>query len=237
MGKLDPNGFLVTRRKSVLVPPSMCHHVLWDAVEGVTDGTTVQALMDILSSDVDFYGKLFGAPHLAEYLAEAPEDSIEIRLVEFRWAMARYAGRPSFSPEGDIDFSPDAVGIGHDPAQQGKEVGYVLDFTALTTLAKLPIRVNDLLEMEDNDGDSPRRVNSVLGRMPMKLIDVLAALMEEMSFNGSPAERSERITDMKNACEEAERDIASGKMKGYETLDLKDSLAKFRAKHGDGAKE
>jgi hypothetical protein len=241
MGRLLEKGFEVKFDredgvKTVVLPPGLCYATLWDPIDSV-DGAKFQLLFDILGSDVDFYGRLFGTRHLAAYLSEPPrkEDSMPIRYVEFRWQ----ADRSHFEgchPDGDLLIYLVANGVGsHDhEAFQGDpvaDVGYALDFVPLPSLVTFPVRICDVVECEEYGRGRTSNSKSVMGRMPVRLIDVLGALVEEASFHGSPEERDGRLEDLKGRSKQVEADIASGKINEYITLD------DFRVKLGLEEKE
>jgi hypothetical protein len=229
MGRLLANGFETTfycegGPKKVLLPPKDCHFALWDPIDSV-DGATVRVLMDILESDVEFYGHLFGTGHLADYLSEPSRGAGPFRHVEFKWA-----AEVSLYQEGleNFELYPTFTGVGRseDPKSQDadEDVDYALDFVPLPSLADLRIAVSDVVNVRVYGGKG-RREKLTLGRMPFCLMDVLRVMVEEASFHGGPKERDGRLRDLEERAKQADADLASG-VKDYMTL------AQFMAKAG-----
>jgi hypothetical protein len=227
MGRLLKNGFEVKFNredgiKTVILPPGLCYKALWDPIDSV-DGAKFQLLLDILGSDIEFYGRLFGTKHLAEYLSEPPKkfELMPIHHVEFRW-QASSLHYEDCRTDGCFTLYLEARGVGSpDPAEfQGDpeaDVGYALEFIPLPSLANYPVRICDLVECEKY-GLNMKPSKSILGHMPIRLIDMLGALVEEASFHGGPEQREKRLEDLKCRMDEVD-DVASGKVKEYMTLE------------------
>jgi hypothetical protein len=218
MGKLSADGFEIRGvcrddgpRKVLLFE---CWQELYEPVESV-DGATVGTLLAILRGDVDFFARLFDAPHLEEYLDEpakpAKEDPRPLRYVDFRMYMEKWNGK-HWHKDGEISMYPDASGVGlPDCHMEGidpdKDVHYAIDFTPLPSLASLPIVVSDEVELIEYTSKKAGMKRTLLGRMPMRLIDVLHALVEEASFHGSPESRDGRMDDIKERVKECMDDL------------------------------
>jgi hypothetical protein len=244
MGRLLANGFETTFYREegpnkVLLPPKKCHFALWDPIDSV-DGATVRVLMDILGSDVEFYGHLFGTGHLAGYLSEPSRGPGPFRYVKFKWV-----AEVSLYEEGLENFQlyPTFTGIGRseDPKSQDadEDVDYALDFVPLPSLADLQIVISDIVSVDVYRGKG-RHEKLTLGRMPLCLMDVLRVLVEEASFHGVPKERDGRLKDLEERAKQVNADVASGKIKDYVTLEeikAKCGLGQDKVETGVGSDE
>lgn len=122
-----------------------------------------------------------------------------------------------------------------EPIQMGISVG----FTPINELKKYPIKINNEIEIKKFDLDSKKYIDYLNGRSEITVFEFFQAILNEISFYGSPSERDEVLDKLKLTTQQFE----SGELKTYELISnengffLKDENGELKPFFGSSNKE
>jgi hypothetical protein len=189
---------------------------------GEINGWTLRDLLELIRPYKDIFGEMAWC-NLDAFYAELNKpivkdpngivDHVEYIQVAFRAEIHKWA--PDEISEymdvvGRNDTYTDAA-IEEDFKKNGTtDLGnrYAIEFTPVNELADLPIRIDDTYEIVKNLDEAPWRETLFKSRRPLYLLDVIWAILWEISFTGSPAERDEMSDELHKRLDEVKSGAA-----------------------------
>jgi hypothetical protein len=169
-------------------------------VDGIAeiDGWTVEDMLELIKPLGGVWGELAWCDFEVFYeemkkpIGDLDKDSIEhiqkIKHIRIGRIIEQYE-------DGEVVESFDATGIGIDGER------YALDFSPINSLKHLPIVVSDEFEIRKLY-QNPQEPPLFKGKKSLCLMDVIWALLWEISFHGTPENRDEQAKELKRRVEE-----------------------------------
>jgi len=116
----------------------------------------------------------------------------------------------------------------NDEAEDGGRYG--IEFTSISILADLPIKIDDTLQLRRSIGDDVFDKKVVLScKKPLYLLDIIWGILWEISFFGSPASRNEKFDEIAGRLDDVKESIELGEPIGERFTSVADMMARFEA--------
>jgi len=161
------------------------------------EDVTLRDLFDLIDLDQDLFTTLTACDCLPEIISEAEQEnrSEDIVALEMGW---------SFETEtiGDMTLvvgGTELYGLG----SKIDDNQTALEFMSMDKIAGLPLLLNETFNIRD--GLDPEKVIFSSSKR-FTLLSVICGVIEEVTFLGSPSERNEALSDVRNCIAEANDD-------------------------------
>jgi len=202
---------------------------LSDQVE-LGESVTFNRMFDIIQKNIEelntiFYSCLGGysiTPFLTE-VEELPTVKSELDGLEIFW-LADKADN-----EVNIVSGLHGVGIETDdngPYEKGDIISYAIEFTPLNNLKYLTLKLNNKLNILNYDSTDDEDIKIDLGDKNFTLFDIFYAILFEISWNGDPSGREDRLTELEESIEISKEETEKGETKSFDIEDLFDMFDK-----------
>ena len=157
----------------------------------IEDGATLKQLLNIVYSNTDIFTLLLDIPNLDEFLEEAffSENNFdcEVEYLELEWVASVENSYGEKILETYINFS----GVDEN------EEKIALEFTPPNLYSNMIFKINDVFRIYD---DSMNEIFSVM--RPMTLLEVIGAVLREVTFFGSIENRKNNLEHLKKISED-----------------------------------
>jgi hypothetical protein len=168
---------------------------------GQVDGWTLRDLMNLIMPHKEVLGEMAWCnvdAFYAEMQKPKPEQPSWIAEKVTYIEVSQVAEIPRWDPD-HLNEYMDVTGKGEDPSDR-----YALEFTPVNELADLPIKINETYKITRELDASPWEETIFETKKPMYLLDVIWALLWEISFAGSPDQRDAKWGEIEKAKIEAD---------------------------------
>lgn len=168
---------------------------------------TFQDFFSYLLAEKDMFNQIFHfslrGVRLEDYIKEledqTPEEEIRLEYVQLAW-------RLNIESDDELDFNPIFSGVrkgsdGH--RKNGVETAIGLGLTPLTIYKHLPIKLNELLIVEDYRSGEVELL--LEGKKRFTVYDIISALLFEICWYGPPKKREQASKEIQTSIEEAEK--------------------------------
>jgi len=198
-------------------PLSEASRFLWRIVD-LHESATVRTLMEILSSDPEFYAKALMEGFLYD-MVEVYKDPLfkpkkgDLDKIVFTWWSESWKHR-----DGDFDFhlSVDVHGSNkeHD--------NWAIEFVSLCEIIDAQISIKKDVEVfcySMVPGDEAETASHKFGTQEFTLIQLLHAFVYEMTFCGSEKDKADKLEDLNIRSEEINKAIENGELEKFTSVD------------------
>lgn len=222
MLNLRANRQIVNDEGKIITADNLLQYVFTEPV-GKIEGWTLKDLLEFIRPHKEIFGEMAWC-NLDLYYAELDKPKspgfIQSRVdhIQVGWVCEVH----DFSPN-EISEYLDVVGINveassipadvsaaawdkyhEDPKNNPEPLSerYAIEFTPVNELADKPIKVDTTYEIVENLHEAPWRKTLFKSTKPMYLLDVIWAILWEISFCGSPAARDEQVAELNRRIED-----------------------------------
>lgn len=176
------------------------------------------------------YHSCLGGYPLEPYIDEIndiPTEKTDLVKLEVNWLVDSY--------DDDITIVSNLHGIGLsedvdsntniDDIDNDKLLPYAIEFTPLNNMKYLIVELNRNVKIINFDIKTKEHSINDIGNKSFSVFDLFYAILYEISWNGDPSQREERLSEIKESIEESEKELESG---NYNDLrDASDILEEF----------
>ena len=162
------------------------------------EGVTLRNILDIVKINKEFYAMIMPNNFVEEYLEEA-----------YKEGAARPTDLVRLELSHNFDFTNKSVFMERRPYFDGvcaeENSTYAIDFTPVNVLMDLPVcyKLQDTFMISDEESDKLHIINKTVDETAFcTLIDVIDAIMWEISFYGPPSKRDDTIEEINKAIKE-----------------------------------
>jgi len=173
----------------------------------IEEGTTFETFFNHIMKDKEKYSEFF-ASQLGHHPLSAfgeewqrpfeREDSDEMQYLEIYWQVD-YDSHDDQS----LQEQPALHGIG--TSEKDGPLSYSIELTPLNELKAYPLKLNTAYKIEDRSLDYKRPKKIFEGNKSFKVYDVIAAVLYEITFYGTPEQRNQQLAELKKRSEEIDR--------------------------------
>ncbi len=186
--------------------------------ESVTFERMFEIIVDNKEKFNEIYRSCLGGYSLSPFINELddiPTEKSELDCLEVFWY--------SDKSDNDITIVSGLHGKGVEtsedgPYKKGDIISYAIDFTPLNNLKYLRIYLNKEVIIMDYDKTGDNSIVK-LGNKSFTIFDLFYAILYEISWNGDPTGRKDRLSELEESIEMSEKDIENGKSLPMENLD------------------
>ena len=187
------------------------------------ESVTFERLFEIIIENKemfnDIYHSCLGGYSLAPFIDEVddiPTEKSELKFLEIFWH--------SDKSDNEISMVSGLHGIGvetsdNSPYNKGDSIIYAVDFTPLNNLKYLIVRLNKDVIIMDYDRKDDEKFQIELGRKSFTIFDLFYAILYEISWNGDPDGREDRLSEIEKSIEVSEKEIDEGKSHTIDDLE------------------
>jgi len=203
---------------------------LWSTVK-IHQSATVRTLMEILSSDSEFFQKALMEPYLVELINYyrdplfSPKKS-DLKSIKFCWWGESWKYKKA---ESSFYLGFDVYGANEEHENWG------IEFLPIESLIDLPIIVDKKVSVSCYDttkSEEERRKRKEpydekydFGIQDFCLIELLKAFVSEVTFCGSEEEKVDRFEDLMERTRQIKKDLENGDTRKFSSFEeLKDKL-------------
>jgi hypothetical protein len=211
----------------VISEDEIVHHLSEEVELG--ESLTFEAIFDIIFENKEILEKIYKSclggfslqPFINE-LNDIPSKKTELDYLEIFWH--------SDKSDNDLTIVSGLHGIGVEETETGVQpkgdiISYAIEFTPLNNLKYLKVKINkEIVTMNYDSKDDNFQLN--LGRMTFTLYDLFYAILFEISWNGDPAGRENRLEELEETIKTSEEEIDNGEGK---ELDMEELFEMFDA--------
>lgn len=179
------------------INPDEIVNFLSDDVE-LGESVTLKRLFEIASYNVDnfnfIYNSALGGYNLEPYLQEIENvvtEISDIEYIEVCWDSDKF--------EEILTIKPSMCGV-----SDKKSEYYALDFESLNNIKDYNIRLNEKVEVFDFNKKTESDDKNYIGKKPFTLFDLYYGILFEISFNGGPQDKKEKIKELEDTLKESE---------------------------------
>ena len=168
----------------------------------------------------DIYNSCLGGYSLLPFINEIndiPTEKSDMDYLEIFWH--------SDKSDNDITIVSGLHGMGltasdEGPYKKGDSIAYAVDFTPLNNLKYLNLRLNKEVIIMNYDRTDDENFQIELGNKSFTIFDLFYAILYEISWNGDPSGRENRLSELEESIEVSEKQIEKGET--HTMTDLED---------------
>jgi hypothetical protein len=215
-------------------PLSEAYKFLWETVD-VHPSVKIRTLMDIISSDPEFYSKALSEPFLPELVENYKSSSfsvsedVNLDKILFFWNAQNWEYDKR---EKEINIYLDIVG------KDDSEENWALDFIELGKIIDLPVVLDREFSVYYFNARSDKKENREeyyddlykFGVREITLIELLKVFVFEITFHGSEEDKKDVLEDINERAEEVKKAIEEGDFEKFKSFDEVKEQLKERLK-------
>jgi len=188
------------------------------------ESVTFERMFEIIIENKDKFNEIYhsclGGYSLSPFINEIddiPTEKTKLHYLEIFWH--------SDKSENDITIVSGLHGMGVEtsddgPYKKGDSIAYAIEFTPLNNLKYLNVRLDREVIMINYDrNNEDKRYQIELGNKSFTVFDLFYAILYEISWNGDPSGRENRLSELEESIELSEEQMKNGETHTIDDLE------------------